>query len=125
MGKKCLTIIGTEGPLAGLTQLILLDLHHNSISILTALAGLTQLRGLSLHENAISDLTPLGGLTQLTELELHLNSINDIAPLVANPGLGAGDFIDLSSNPLNTGDCANLQTLIDRGANVSHDVNCP
>ena len=117
--------ISDISPLAGLTQLTFLELDGTSISDITTLAGMTQLTTLSLEVNSISDISPLAGLTQLTTLLLRVNSISDIAPLVANAGLGAGDRIFLSGNPLDTGDCANIQTLIDRGATVTHNVNCP
>ena len=65
------------------------------------------------------------GLTQLGGLFLNDNAISNLTPLVANPGLGAGDEIRLTFNPLDTGDCADLQSLKDRGANVSHSVTCP
>ena len=117
--------IGDLGPLAGLTQLIDLDLAGANISDLSPLAGLTQLTFLDLSRNSISDLTPLAGLIQLNRLILVNNLISDISPLVANTGLGAGDLITLSFNPLDTGDCANIQTLIDRGTSVSHNLACP
>ncbi len=107
------------------TNLRTIDLFNNSISDITPLAGLTQLTFLSLSSNSISDITPVSGLTLLTTLILLSNSISDITPLVANAGLDEGDLIDLRSNPLDTGDCPDIQTLIDRGANVSHDVTCP
>ena len=56
---------------------------------------------------------------------LDSNLIADIAALVSNQGLGAMDQIDLGANQLTTDDCANLQTLIGRGATVFHDVTCP
>jgi len=112
-------------PVSGLTQLFQLFLSNNSISDITPLAGLTQLTFLGLDSNSISDITPVSGLTLLTTLILLSNSISDITPLVANAGLDEGDLIDLRSNPLDTGDCPDIQTLIDRGANVSHDVTCP
>jgi len=64
-------------------------------------------------------------MTQLMTLELHNNSISDISPLVANLGLGSGDFITVFSNLLDTGACPDLQALFDRGVSVQHDVNCP
>ena len=117
--------ISDISPLAGLTQLTTLTLGNNSISDISPLSGLTQLTTLRIGGNSISDITPLSGLTQLTILRLIANSIGDITPLVANPGLGLGDTIILNSNLLDTGDCVDLQTLIDRGANVLHDVICP
>jgi Leucine-rich repeat (LRR) protein len=112
-------------PLAGLTQLTQLFLEQNGINDITPLAGLTQLTQLYLNSNNISDLTPLAGLTQLSDLLLDDNSITDLARLVSNAGLGSGDWISLHTNPLDAADCPDLQTLIDRGAAVTHDVTCP
>ena len=138
--------ISDISPLAGLTQLSSLGLGDNQISDISLLAGLTQLTGLSLDDNQISDISPLVGLTQLSFLgldrnqvsdispltgltalgflRLNDNQIGDISPLVANSGLGEGDFIELRQNNLDSEDCPSLQTLIDRGANVQHDVDC-
>ena len=59
-----------------------------------------RLRILYLKKNAISDLTPLAGLKLLTHIYLEENEVTDVAPLVANDGLGYGDYIDLRKNPL-------------------------
>ena len=88
-------------PLEGLTNLTRLFLHHNSsLSNISALAGLTNLRTLFLHENRITDISPLSSLTNLTQLVLGDNSITDISPLVSNTGLGGGNSVDVTSNPL-------------------------
>jgi len=55
---------------------------------------------LILGGSQITDISPLGGLTNLFSLRLAGNQISDVSPLIANPGLGQGDHIDLSSNPL-------------------------
>ena len=89
------------------------------------LAGLSLLEFLDLGVNQVANLGPLSGLTALEVLLLDSNNIDNIAPLVANPGLGQSDFIDLQDNELGTDDCDNLGILIDRGADVPHDVNCP
>ncbi len=67
----------------------------------------------------------LAGLNELKQIFLIFNQISDIAPLVANPGVGAGDFVGLNGNPLDEDDCPNLDALMGRGANVDHDVECP
>ncbi len=99
-----------------------LDLRENSISDITPLQNLTKLTELLLWGNAITDITPLQNLTQLTYLNLYLNNISDITPLqslinlavlaidennisditalVNNTGLGEGDAVDVSHNPL-------------------------
>ena len=88
-------------PLEGLTNLTRLFLDHNSsLSNISALAGLTNLRTLFLHENRITDISPLSSLTNLTQLVLGDNSITDISPLVSNTGLGGGNSVDVTSNPL-------------------------
>jgi internalin A len=106
-------------PLASLTSLIGVGLTSNSISDVSPLSGLTRLIGLSLAINSLGDIAPLSKLTALTGLFLNVNSIGDITPLVANPGLGAGDTIGLTSNNLSQRNCADLKTLINRGAKVS------
>ncbi len=89
------------------------------------LTGLILLEFLDLGNNQVFDLRPLSGLTALQILLLDSNAIDDIVPLVANPGLGESDFIDLEDNELGTDDCENLGILLDRGADVTHDVACP
>ena len=116
--------ISDISPLVGLTQLVSLFLHGSQISDISPLAGLTRLEFLGLGDNQISDISPLAGLTLLDDLRLNHNQIGDISPLVQNSGLGQGDDIWLRENNLDTGDCPNLQTLIDRGAAVLHDVDC-
>lgn len=106
--------------LSGLTALTRLDLKDNQISDLTPLSGLSALTRLDLRENHVSDLSPLSGLTAMTKLELDDNQISDIGPLVSNPGLGDGDIVTLTNNPLST---ESLQTHIpklqSRGVDVS------
>jgi len=87
-------------PLGGLASLRELSLVSNEIVDITPLAGLTNLAELALQGNQIADITPLAGLTNLKWLFLGSNRITDIQPLVANPGLSAGDHVDLGDNPL-------------------------
>jgi len=115
--------ISNISPLAGLTNLTLLDLSTNQISDISPLAGLTNLTTLLLRFNQISDLTPLAGLTKLTLLHLIDNQISDISPLVANPGLAAGDLVNLRDNPLSpTSVHVHIPALQDRGVTVLWDT---
>ena len=116
--------IQSLGGIEALSNLTVLDLGSNSISDLTPLAGLTQLTVLDLRTNSISDITPLAGLTQLTFLGLGSNSISDITALVANPGLGGGDLIELTGTAIELDDCPDLENLIGRGVDVDHDLIC-
>ena len=80
-----------------------LSAPNRNITDLTGLEWATNLTFLRLggdvveHEwrnsNSVSDLSVIAGLTNLTYLSLDNNSITDISPLVANTGLGEGDFM--------------------------------
>ena len=106
------------GPLAKLTKLVDLNIHTQDISDLTPLSGLTSLIELRLAANSFTDLVPLRGLASLQYLELTGNDITDIGPLsglinlkqldlrfnpeltniqalLENPGIGAGDIVEL------------------------------
>ena len=96
----------------------------NGSGELDFLTGLTLLEFLDLGVNQVQSLGPLSSLTALQTLLLDANNIADIAALVANPGLGEFDFIDLEINELGTDDCNNLETLLDRGVEIDHDVDC-
>jgi Leucine-rich repeat (LRR) protein len=89
-------------PLEGLTKLAVIEIGANQISDISPLAGLTHLWWLRLYDNQISDISPLAGLIHLTYLWISDNQIGDISPLVANAGLGEGDQVDLSFNPLSS-----------------------
>ena len=103
-----------------LTHLRICKLNSNNISTLTPLAGLTTMEGLDLSNNQITDLAALTGLINLQALDLDNNSITDIQPLVDNPGLGTGDVVFLSGNPLSaTATGVQIPALIDRGVTVN------
>ena len=87
-------------PLNQLTNLYWLDLDDNQIVDITPLNQLTNLEWLWLDDNQIVDITPLNQLTNLKRLWLDNNQIEDVSPLVANTGLGEGDEVHLTDNPL-------------------------
>ena len=112
--------------LSGLTNLTELYLWGNSISDIPSVAGLTNLTVLELSVNNISDLSALSGLTNLTELNLWDNNISDLSPLVGNTGLGAGDTVDVTGNPLIAGSIdTHIPTLQRRGVEVWFDAVAP
>ena len=92
--------ISDLSPLAELTHLTRLHLDGNNISDISPLSGLTNLVILGLWNNSISDISALAGLTHLFFVGLWDNKISDIAPLVANGGLGQGEEVNVSENPL-------------------------
>ena len=104
---------------AGLTNLTSLRLSSNSISDISAVSGLTNLRTLYLENNSISDISAVVGLTKLTEIRLAGNSISDLSPLVANTGLGSGDSVTVTGNPLSYSSIhTHIPTLQSRGVTV-------
>ena len=106
------------------SQLTSLNLDGDVVSDISPLSGLTNLSTLDLSGNVIQDISPLSGLIGLTDLDLSNNLVVDLSPLVANPGIGAGDLVDVSGNQL---DCTkqkqNIATLRQRGVTLS--VDCP
>lgn len=69
-------------PLKYCTDLLALDLGHQSISDLSIIGDyLPELRLLILADNCIYDISPLAKLKHLHYLELFLNRIHDLSPL--------------------------------------------
>ena len=108
-------------PLANLTRLNTLALFGNQISDLTGLEDLTSLDLLDVGNNAVVDLSPLEDLSALTQLLLDGNRIEDISALVANSGLDAGDAVNLANNPLSAQAFEDVETLRERGVEVTSD----
>ncbi|BAF60986.1 hypothetical membrane protein [Pelotomaculum thermopropionicum SI] len=116
--------ISDISPLSNLSNLLFLNLGSNQISAISALAGLTGLQDLRLNENQISNIAALADLKNLQYLDLQKNQVSDLAPLVANSGLGEGDIVDLTGNPLDTTpgsqNMLDIQALQARGVNVAY-----
>ena len=93
-------IISDISALAPLTNLTVLDLIINEIEDISPLANLTKLTKLNLSKNQIVNVAALSSLKELKSLDLSYNQIVDIKPLLDNTGLGEGDTIYLSNNPL-------------------------
>ncbi len=118
--------IANIAPLSNLTNLQRLGLSNNSIEDVTPLRELTRLEILGLSDNSIANIAPLSNLTNLQRLGLSDNSISDLAPLVANTGLGEGDEIDVSNNPLSaTSINTHIPALQSRGVDVGFSVSKP
>lgn len=88
--------------LSTLTYLHFLHLGGNHVSDISALANCTLLERLYMDRNEVTDITPLEKLTDLNLLDLGQNKITNIKPLVENAGLGHGDAITLTGNPLDS-----------------------
>ena len=111
-------------PLADLASVSELSLASNNIGDVSSLAGLINLIRLNLANNVIEDVSALAGLTRLTTLDLAHNAIENILPLLANTGLGEGDIVDASNNPLSDESInVHIATLKARGAEVNHTLS--
>jgi len=93
--------ISDLNPLSGLQNLNFLNLQGNRISDVYPLEGLYRLFHIDIRLNRIKDISVFERLTELAILQLESNLIEDISPLVRNPGINAGDDINLGGNPLN------------------------
>ena len=103
-----------------------LEASDADIDDLTGLESAVNLTWLDLASNDITNVSVLEGLTNLTHLILSGNNITDLASLVANTGLGAGDTVDLSDNPLNvTSQSTHIPALQERGVSVSFTPSPP
>jgi Leucine-rich repeat (LRR) protein len=84
-------------PLAGLTQLRVLQLGGNPVSDITPLENLVNLEELRMSDCNVSDLTPLTNLTKMSHLTLRNNQISDISPLANMMNL---ETLRLNGNPI-------------------------
>ena len=115
--------VSNLAPLAGLRRLQKLNLGANQVADISALAKLTSLTYLGLYENAIVDVSPIRYLTRLTSLHLQNNRIGNIGALLQNTGLGQGDYVDLTGNPVPCGaNGAQVRELVEKGATVYADA---
>ena len=109
-------------PLAGLRSLTHLDLGDNELEDVSDLRRLTSLTYLGLYSNDIEDVSALRGMTSLAEAYLAHNRISDISDLAANDGLGRGDQLDLTGNPLDAdAHATHIPALQERGVAVYFD----
>ena len=114
--------ISDISPVAGLTRLKFLALEGNNISDISPVAGLTYLTELGLSNNLIADISPLAELPNPIALWLFNNSITDISPLVKNIGIGNGDRVYISANPLSAESInTHIPALQSRGVTINFD----
>ena len=88
-------------PVAGLTNLRVLFLHHNPVSDISPVRGLTNLTELMLYDTLISDISPVKGLINLTRLHFHGTEVTDLSPIsglinLKNLAFSNGDLSDIS-----------------------------
>ncbi len=112
-------------PLQNLTNLESLSFDINPVTSLTPLQNLTNLEWLYFDNSQVTSLTPLQNLTNLKWLYFDNNQVSNISPLVANPGLGNGDYLYMRYNYLDltpgSQNRQDIDTLISRGCTVYYD----
>lgn len=118
-------------PIIGL-PLYELDVGGTSVSDLSPVYGMAgSLVSFSAFGLGLSD-AEIGFLTDFSELDglwLHGNALTDLGPLVANPGLGEGDFLDLRFNCLDISEgsaaLGQIMELENRGVQVDYGQQGP
>ena len=112
--------ISDLSPLSGLTSLVELRLAGNSFTDLSPLRGLDSLEYLELTGNSITDISPLSGLTRLVALDLRFNpELTNINALMENPGIGAGDIVELRHTNVS---CSDQARLAEKGVEVRTEL---
>ncbi len=129
-------------PLSYLISLVGVTLDGHAITDICPMGQLTQLEALEFNENQVSDVRCLSALTNLVEFEFSWNPISDISiiqnmpnlyflnvqgcqiesitPLVANAGIGSGDYLYIGWNLLNWDDCDDIDEIQSRGPSEIH-----
>ena len=107
-------------PVAGLTNLRVLFLHHNPISDLSPVRGLTNLTDLMLYDTLVSDISPVRGLTNLTILHFHGTEVTDLSPIrglinLKNLAFSDPDLSDISP----VAGLINLETIFSWNHSIS------
>ncbi len=80
-----------------------------NISNISGIEYCTNLQTLTLWGNQISNISSLSNLLNLKVIGMDANQIIDIYPLVQNSGIGSGDIVYLTNNPLSS---ASINTYI-------------
>jgi len=97
-----------------------LEAAEYGIDSLDGIEVMTGLRVLDFDYNNINDLSGLRNLTGLRVVRLRYNDVTNLAPLVANTGIGSGDFLDIAGNPLDSASIGDhIPALRERGVIVN------
>ena len=83
----------------------------NASAVLRHLANLTNLLALNVSHNSIINIAAVESLTGLRHLAINNNNISDFSPLLRNTGLGSGDVVLLGANNFGVGIDVGLSAL--------------
>lgn len=102
-----------------------LELDGNALETTEWLAGLSGLTTLLMNDNNLDDLSGLAGLANLYCVGLRSNEITDLSALVSNAGIGTGDWVWVTGNPLNgVAKCIQIPDLQARDVTVFYSGAC-
>lgn len=108
---------------ADLEHLVELYMHWAVVDDLTPLHSMTQLTAIDLRGLQLTDISFLEAFAELQRLDVAYNELTSLAPIVANVGIGSGDWVDVRNNPLDLNDAnvqAQIQALLDRGVDLQY-----
>ncbi|MBI1387563.1 MAG: HYR domain-containing protein [bacterium] len=106
--------------LTGCSSLYILYCYNNNLSGALDLSNHTALGYVSCMNNQITSLNLVNNLA-LVRVNARSNNLTDISGMASNPGLDAGDAVDVSYNNLDCGDWTDVTTLSGRlGANMTY-----
>jgi internalin A len=109
-------------PIKTLVNITVLKLAGNLINDISALSFISNLGFLNLDANNIHDISPIGNLSELYHVRLENNQITDLEEIINNSGIGNGDYLMLSGNPLNeVAITIGIPRLVERGVSVYWD----
>ena len=121
LSKNSISDIAALGSLTGLTWL---SLTENKIEDLSALSEHKKLERLFLSNNKVDDIAALSNISSLKYLDLAANQVSDLGPLVDNSGIGTGDTVSVTNNPIECGAHEfEIQTLRERVKTLK--IDCP
>jgi internalin A len=104
-----------------LTRLKLIYCNGGTFSDISVLGNLTALEFVIITSAELNDISPLSALIGVKEFRLNNNNISDILPLVNNTGLGSGDIVNLTDNPLSAESInIHIPALQSRGVTVTY-----
>ena len=92
--------IANLSPIAALASLEILNMRKNRIVDIEPIRDLRKLTNVSFEDNRIEDISAMEVLPDLKIVVLTNNRIADISPLLRNPGIGPGDRVKLTGNPV-------------------------
>ena len=112
--------ISDISPLAGLVELVRIDLSHNPVSDMSPLRGLKNLNHLSMNQTLISDISLVRNLPSLTIFGFRDTHVSDLSPLTGLINMTALGFSNENLSDLSPlAGLINLKRVFSWGNSIS------